>query len=79
MKATKTTAKNKLSPRRLNSRSVLNRELAELEIGQTVVVPYKYCSVNNIRRSIFNAVHNLGRQFQAETSGDTFARITRTA
>lgn len=60
----------------MNSRGVLARELRELEAGDILIVPYKYCSVSNIKKTV--SVLNKGaEEFVYDNSGNENSIIQR--
>lgn len=71
---TKTTAK----PRIMNARAVLTRELAVLSVGETLYVPFKYCTANNVKVAVTTLRKN-GLDFKYDNSGTEYSVITRTA
>ncbi len=36
----------------MNSRGVLARELRELMVNEILIVPFKYCSISNIKKTV---------------------------
>ncbi len=38
--------------RTMNSRGVLARELRELMVNEILIVPFKYCSISNIKKTV---------------------------
>ena len=38
--------------RTINSRGVLARELRELMVNEILIVPFKYCSISNIKKTV---------------------------
>lgn len=62
----------------MNARGVLSRELRELEVAEILLVPFKYCSVNNIKATVTN-LRKEGLQFEYDNSGNEHSVIQRTA
>lgn len=71
---TKTTA----NPRTMTSRAVLTRELAVLAVGETLHVPFKYCTANNVKVAVTTLRKN-GMDFRYDNTGTEYSVITRTA
>lgn len=61
----------------MNSRAVLARELRDLEIGETLIVPFKYCSCNNIKATV-SLLRKNGMDFSYDNSGREHSIVTRT-
>lgn len=72
----KSTTKSTVSPRIMTARSVLSRELATLEIGATLFVPFKYCTANNVKSTV-SQMRNSGLDFTYDNSGSEYSVITR--
>ena len=60
----------------MNSRAVLARELRDLDEGQTLIVPFKYCSANNIKVTV-TTLRKEGMDFTYDNSGNEHSIITR--
>lgn len=67
-----------VSPRIMNARSVLSRELADLPVGGTLFVPFKYCAANNVKSTI-SQMRRKGLNFSYDNSGTEYSVITRIA
>ncbi len=74
----KSTTKSTISPRIMNARSVLGRELADLAVGATLFVPFKYCSANNVKSTV-SQMRAKGYDFTYDNSGSEYSVITRIA
>lgn len=74
----KSTTKSTLSPRIMNARGVLSRELADLPVGGVLFAPFKYCSANNVKATVSKMRQN-GFDFSYDNSGSEYSVITRTA
>lgn len=66
-----------VTPRIMNSRAVLGRELRDLPVGATIFVPFKYCSVSNIKATVSNLRRD-GLDFEYDNSGTEYSVIKRT-
>lgn len=63
--------------RKMPSRGVLARELRALEEGETLIVPFKYCSARNIKVQVA-ALRKEGLDFSYDNSGSEHSVVTRT-
>ncbi len=61
----------------MNSRAVLGRELRDLPLQATLFVPFKYCSVQNIKRTV-SYLRGEGMDFIYDNTGTEYSIITRT-
>lgn len=66
-----------VTPRIMNSRAILARELRDLPVGATLFVPFKYCSVSNIKATVSN-LRREGLDFDYDNTGTEYSVITRT-
>lgn len=67
-----------VTPRIMTSRAVLSRELADLAVGETLHVPFKYCTANNIKQTV-HFLRKKGLDFEYDNTGSELSVITRTA
>ncbi|MCM1368937.1 MAG: hypothetical protein NC204_01025 [Candidatus Amulumruptor caecigallinarius] len=67
---------NEVIPRVMRAREVLTRELAALEPGETLAVPYKVCSVRHIRKAICD-LDKKGFDFISDLTSNEQALIKR--
>ncbi len=74
----KTTTNPTNSQRIMPPRAVLSRELSELQVGETLYVPFKYCSANNVGATV-TILRKNGLDFKYDNSGTVHSVITRTA
>lgn len=63
--------------RTMNSRGVLARELRELKVGEVLLVPFKYCSVSNIKKTV-SVLNSQNFTFEYDNSGTEHSVIRRT-
>ncbi len=75
MQTTDITPKGKI--RVMTARGVVARELRELPVGDTLIVPFKYYTANNIRVAV-TKLRSEGLDFAYDNSGDAHSVITRT-
>lgn len=61
----------------MSRNGIFSRDAVELEIGQSMRVPYKYCSFANLRRSI-SELRAKGYDFEYDSSRMEYALVTRT-
>lgn len=61
----------------MKSRGVVARELDALDPGGILLVPFKYCSANNIKVSVSNLNKEGTKQFAYDNSDDTYSVIRR--
>ncbi len=66
------------SIRTMNARGVLARELRDLEIGEIIIVPFKYCSVSNIKKTVSILASRENLHFRYDNSGTENSMIQRT-
>lgn len=57
-------------------RAVLARELRSMEVGELLLVPFKFVTADKIRVAL-HTVRGEGLDFDADTSGYDFASIRR--
>lgn len=74
----KSTTKSTVSPRIMNARSVLSRELADLPVGGALFAPFKYCTANNVKSTV-SQMRQKGFDFSYDNSGTEYSVITRMA
>ncbi len=70
--------KSTVKPRIMTARAVLTRELEVLPIGETLHVPFKYCTANNVKQTV-HILRRTGMEFKYDNSGAAYSVITRTA
>ena len=61
----------------MNSRGVLARELRELGIGEVLLVPFKHCSMSNIKKTM-SVLNSQNFTFEYDNSGTENSVIRRT-
>lgn len=52
----------------MSSRGVLGRELRELELNEVLIVPFKYCAISNIKKTV-SVLGKEGLKFSYDNSG----------
>ena len=63
--------------RTMNSRGVLARELRELMVNEILIVPFKYCSISNIKKTV-SVLGKENLEFAYDNSGTENSIIRRT-
>lgn len=63
--------------RTMTARGILSRELRELAVGDVLIVPFKYCTANNIKVNVSN-MRSEGLDFEYDNTGTENSVIRRT-
>lgn len=63
----------------MGSRSLLSRELSDVQVGEYLVVPFKYASISNIKKTVSGINARGEATFQYDNSGSEYSFIVRTA